>query len=582
MKNIFLKIANIILLIVGLSSKGNGQTVINYQTWTGASGCNIFASSTNVPATINGSAGTIVHLTAIGQPSYDNANGSVDLDCNIFNGSQNNGTEYRTTVNFKQGYAYTITINAARIMSTQQGGNALLRLDLNSGGSGGNIQCNGTGFIDASGSGNLKQSLQIGSNTFTDYVYNYAPLAAQQTYLMVAAIPPAGSVYQTILIRKITITETPPAASFSISSSTSSLACGATTPVTFTVNNVNNTPGITSYTWNIGATPNGWIYNGSPAPASIPITSTSLSPLVLTPDCGKALSSVSATVTANAVNYNTSNSSTVSISQPTYSITGASSLCSGNTNYTLNGLVCNSSIAWTPPSASLGSLSTLTASPTTLTYGGTSGNFTLTANVTSCGVTTPVTLPVHVGAYTSSDYTMSGGNSTTQPLYWCPNQTYGFSVSPNNSSNYVWTIPTGWTSTYNGGYVNSMRAPTGTNPPTGTVSVSFTEPCGTTITKSFFAAYSSSACTGTDPRFTYSPNPAPSYLYVAVASGYTSTTKIQRIQIVRSSTGLTIFDQNYGTPGVLSAYITTSSFQTGNHILRIYDGSIWASYQFVR
>lgn len=182
----------------------------------------------------------------------------------------------------------------------------------------------------------------------------------------------------------------------------------------------------------------------------------------------------------------------------------------------------------------------------------------------------------------SSDYTMTGGGSTTQPLYWCSNQTYSFSINGGPASNYVWTIPAGWTSTYNGGYVNALKAPSGTTPPTGTVSVTFTPACGGgTITKSFYTANSSSACTGTDPRFTYSPNPAPSYLNVAVASGYTSTVSIKRIQIIGVSTGLTVFDQSYGT-GVSSAFITTSGFQTGTYNLRIYDGTAWAVYQFVR
>jgi hypothetical protein len=183
---------------------------------------------------------------------------------------------------------------------------------------------------------------------------------------------------------------------------------------------------------------------------------------------------------------------------------------------------------------------------------------------------------------TSTDYTLTGGGSTTQPLYWCPNQTYSFSISGGAASNYVWSIPTGWTSVYNGGYVNALKAPSSTYPPTGTVSVTFTPSCGGgTVTKSFFTAYSSSACTGTDPRFTYSPNPAQSYLNVAVASGYTSTVTIKSIQIIGVSTGITVFDQSYGS-GVLSAYITTSGFQTGNYNLRIYDGTAWATYQFVR
>jgi hypothetical protein len=213
--------------------------------------------------------------------------------------------------------------------------------------------------------------------------------------------------------------------------------------------------------------------------------------------------------------------------------------------------------------------------------GGTSGSISLSASVTSCGITSSIAVPVKVGPYVSSDYLLTANSNSSQPLQWCPNITYGFSVN-GQGSNYLWSVPTGWTSTYNGGYFNSIKAPAGSTPPTGTVGVNFTEPCGNTISKTFFVAFSSSSCNGTDPRFTFSPNPAPSFLNVSVASNFTSSTRIRRIQIVRLSTGTTIFDQNYGTPGVLSTVISTSSFQLGTHSLRIFDGSIWASYQFIR
>lgn len=154
----------LLMLFSLLISSGYSQTVIDYESWTTASGCNIFsdpnnASATvNVPATINTTVGTITHYTAIGQPTYDNANKSVNIDSRIVGGSTNHGTEYRITVNFKQGYTYKITITAIRIKSSQTGGDVLLRLDLNNGGSGSNNLCTGTGVIDANGSGNLKLS----------------------------------------------------------------------------------------------------------------------------------------------------------------------------------------------------------------------------------------------------------------------------------------------------------------------------------------------------------------------------------------------------------------------------------------
>jgi hypothetical protein len=367
------------------------------------------------------------------------------------------------------------------------------------------------------------------------------------------------------------------ASSLTMSASPNSIPCGSTTPVTFTIN-ASSLTGITGYTWNIGS-PNGWLYNGSPAPSSI---NTTTNTITLTSVCGAALASPTGAVTVSNAGSNCTidiPATSLSITPPALSIQGTQSLCSGNSSYSINGLVCNSSVSWTPPPSSLATLNSLTTSPTTLTSTGTSGNFTLTANVTSCGVTTPVTLAVRTGGYTSSDYTLSGGSGSTQPLYWCPGKSYSFSIN-GPGSNYLWTPPTGWSLGYGSGYFQTMNAPTSTYPPSGSASVTFTEPCGTTITKTFFVAYSSTACTGTDPRFTYAPNPAPSYLNVAVASGY-SNVYIKRIQIQSVSTGFTVFDQSYGS-FVTSTYITTSSFTTGTYSLRIYDGSVWANYQFMK
>lgn len=93
MKKIISSRLCLLILFITFSTITFSQTIINYQTWAGASGCNIFASSTNVPATINGVSGTVAHLTAIGQPTYDNVNKSVNLVSEIVNSSQNQGTE---------------------------------------------------------------------------------------------------------------------------------------------------------------------------------------------------------------------------------------------------------------------------------------------------------------------------------------------------------------------------------------------------------------------------------------------------------------------------------------------------------
>lgn len=540
------------------------QTVIDYSAWSSGQ-CNAFYPSASV--------NSITHTTTCGTVIYDNVNHAIELDTRAENNIYK-GTEYKLGFNFKQGYSYTIKINAWCNTPTFPVPNSKMRVDFNGASNGSGAFCNSVESFNTTSSLTNNNNLQLNPGVFSDYSFQYNSLPVAQGYLYIGGFLQYinGTATSWILIKKITITESAPAASFSISSSISSLTCGATTPVTFTVNNGAGTTGITGYTWNLGATPNGWLLpDGSAAPQTYSTGTTNT--LTLTPNCGKALSAVSSTVTANGINYNTNNSSSVSISQPSFSISGNSSLCSGNTSYTINGLPCNSTIAWTAPPSNLGSLSSLTTSPTTLTYGGTSGNFTLTANVTSCGATTPVTFPVHVGAYTSSDYTLSGNNGS---MYWCPNQNITFTVSGTGSSNYNWTLPTGWTMNYNGGSYVSIKAPSSSNPSTGTLTVSFTEPCGTVITLNKFLAYSSSACTSSP--YTVSPNPASSTITIACASLQTYC-NIAAVQItdlygtVKSSQSWPYTNQQ--------VQMSVSFLTNGTYIAKIYDGTQWYSNQFI-
>lgn len=495
------------------------------------------------------------------------------------------GVGYAFGYSIKQGFTYSATTNAYRVGVTGTAGAVTFEM----GGLVNMLDANQVDILpNACGPVILANLTPIQTNRIGSQISINNTSAANYTvfqnwvannnrnYFTVLAFGPQTSANTgaeaNVHINSITITEVHP---FSLTPTTASLTCGTTTPQVFTVTNSTNAPGVTNYTWNLGPN-NGWLYNGNPAPPSF--STGTVNSITLTPDCGRALSNVTATVTVGGTGY-TTNTSTISVAPPSYTISGSSSICSGTTSYNINGLVCNSSVVWTAPPSTIASLSSLTTSPTTLTYNGTPGDFVLTANVTSCGVTQQVTLPVKAGSYTSSDYTMTAGNGG-EPLYWCPNQTYGFTIN-GPASNYSWTIPTGWTSNYNGGYFHAIKAPASSYPPTGQVSVTFTEPCGTSITKSFFVAYSSSACIGTDPRFTYSPNPTTSYINVAVASGYTGTVYINRIQIVNNSTYATVFDQTYGLY-VSSTYITTSSFPSGTYSLRIYDGSTWAVYQLVK
>lgn len=373
-------------------------------------------------------------------------------------------------------------------------------------------------------------------------------------------------------------------ANLTMSASPNSIPCGSTSPVTFTINNTSSLSGITGYIWNLGSN-NGWLYNGSPAPSTV---TTATNTITLTPVCGVGLSAPSADITVtNAGNNCIINvpAASLSIVAPSLSIQGTQSLCAGTENYTVNGIPCSATNIWTiTPASGIATLNSTTGQNTSLTRVA-DGNLTLTAKVTACGTQYPVTLPIHVGSYSSSDFSLnvSGGNGAQSGyLPWCPNTTYGFSVSGSITgavgSNYIWTIPQGWTQNYQSNYLCVVNSPTSTSPPTGSMNVSFTEGCGTTINKSMFVAYSSSACNTTNPCFQYSPNPAPSYLNVYVASSCIGSTYIRQIELVQASTGTSVYYQNYSYGNVTSTTINMYSFQTGTYYLRIYDGSSWSSY----
>lgn len=557
------------------------QTVINYQTWTSSSGCNIFGALTNVPATVNGTNGNIAHLTAIGQPTYDNVNKSVNLVSQIVSGSQNQGTEYRTTLNFKASHSYKITINAARIMSQQTGANVLLRLDLNNGGSGGNTLCNGTGLIDASGSGNLKQSLQIISTSFSDYVFNYNSLSAAQTYLMVGSFPPTGSVYQTILIRKITIEETPPPVTFTLSPLTSSIVCGSTTAQTFTVTNVHNTPNVTSHLWNLGAS-NGWLYNGNPAPQTISTGTSNI--LTLNPDCGATQKNISVTISAGGNNYNT-NTSTVSVTPPSMTITGNATLCSGSETYTLNNVPCNASVTWSATPAGAVNVTPYGNTVTVTQLG--RGDVTLTALINACNdaivsKTISVGPPPVFNNILCVGYCPSGFSGN-----YCTNTNYVFFASPSENSvfwasqslTYYWSYSDVWTNqttnvgTYYGSFVNIQ--PTLNFPQAGdyNIQVVAQNQCGTSSVAQYRVTVVD-YCSGWG--FTASPNPANSIVEVALDE---QTIKneikmdIKEIQIT-DKRGNTIKQFKYG-PNNKRAIINISSFKADMYFIRVFNGKEW-------
>lgn len=197
-----------------------------------------------------------------------------------------------------------------------------------------------------------------------------------------------------------------------------SIACGTTKTQTFTVSNPYNVTGVTSYTWNIGTAPNGWLYNGSAAPASFSTTTNSIS---LTSVCGVIPKNISVNVMKGTTVYKTY-TCTVSNTQQAYTITGNDPLCTSTGQYSVSPALCGATYSWV---SSYTNIATVTSggNPATVTKVG-NGKTTLTAKISNgcSGSNLTVSRTIQVGNITSS-FSVSGPSSA------CPNQTQYYSTN---------------------------------------------------------------------------------------------------------------------------------------------------------
>jgi hypothetical protein len=120
------------------------------------------------------------------------------------------------------------------------------------------------------------------------------------------------------------------------------IACGDYSTRVFTLENAAGC--ITSYVWNLGAG-NGWLYNGSAAPATITTSTNSLS---LVPAVGGTPGNVSLSLVVNGMAYPTTYTVGVTFTrtQPGASLSGPSALCSAAQTYSLSSLPGGTSFTW--------------------------------------------------------------------------------------------------------------------------------------------------------------------------------------------------------------------------------------------
>lgn len=543
------------------------QTVIDYSAWS-TSQCNAFYPSASV--------NSITHTSTCGQPAYNSTNNDVVLDCKITS-SITYGTEYKIAYNFRQGYSYSIKINAWAITFNSNDPFPKLRVDFNSASNGSGTSCNGSETINATSSLTANNNQAISTGGFIDYTFNYSSLSTAYSFLYISAIPPANTVYSSIEIKKVTITETGTA---ELSFPTSlPITCGTTTPQTFTVSNPNNVQNITSYEWNLGSSSNGWLYNGSAAPQNISTTSNSIT---LTPDCASTLSNVSVTVRVNNQDYKTYNCS-VSMTSPNMSIDGGSSFCSGtSSSYSISGLTCDGTVTWSASPSGIVTINSPSSTQTTLTKI-TNGEIVLTATITTAcsGSNIVVQKTVDVGT--------PGVDGVATNTYYV-DDTFALVLYPDAynlaCTNYFVNTDmhiTGATSTAtwskissSGGTViwtasnNNLHLEIKSTGGTALFQITASNSCGNTVQEYEWLA---SDCSG-EYALAYKVSPNPASDNIQVSSKDKSNT-IQEIRIT-DQTGTLKKRFVYDTK-LNSVQINISSLPLGVYYLQIFDGTGWSS-----
>ena len=237
---------------------------------------------------------------------------------------------------------------------------------------------NGSTWITASGSVTLTPTASTGNDSTIQY-------AAKNSC--------SGAFFEGTP-RYISISRPNP--TFTLSPTSLTFVCGTPQTKTFTVSTPNTISCSTSYTWNLGAN-NGWLYNGSSAPASF---STSTSSITLTSASGNILpSTVNVIPVLNDSSYAPMSCSTsFSSFTSTTTINGNNVIClGGDSVYTMNGLGAGNNVTWSSSNTAVATVSNGTQSQVVVN-GLSQGTIDLIANITnSCGQQKPIIKSIRIG-----------------------------------------------------------------------------------------------------------------------------------------------------------------------------------------
>ncbi|WKL44908.1 hypothetical protein [Flavobacterium sp. ZE23DGlu08] len=242
--------------------------------------------------------------------------------------------------------------------------------------------------------------------------------------------------------------------------------CPALTGQTYSIIAVANA---TTYNWTV---PTGWSITAGTGTNSITVTSGS------TGQNG----TISVTAT-NSCGTSSASSLGVTVSPATPVtpglIAGTPTVCPAiiGLTYSITAVTNATSYTWTVPTGWSITAGTGTNS-ITVTSGNTGQNGTISVTATnSCGTSSARTLAVTVSPATPATPGAISGTVTQCPAL--TGQTYSIATVANASS-YTWTVPTGWTIT-GGAATNTITVTSGTAGQNGTISVTATNSCGTSL-----------------------------------------------------------------------------------------------------
>lgn len=559
-----------LIFILAFCSTSYAQNVIDYTT----SGlptalCNVFNTAT--PATVGG----YTHYPVSGGVSFDGSK----LVLNTQSGSTlstNYGTAYAIGYPFTAGYSYKVSITASGFDGSNSNVNFptitaymfTSRPDPNQTNP---VSC---GAVDQNKWSVVQTGEYVGtvntSQTSTTTTIPSHTATVNCNYLILLAS--AGSTSQNkAYISKVTITSTAPTPSFTLTPSTINKACGTALTQTLTVNNVNNTAGVTSYVWNLGTATNGWTYNGTAAPQTITTTTNTIT--LSAAACFSGLQNVTATAKIGTAAYST-NTSAVAKSSPSMSLSGVDPLCT-SASFSISNVPCGSTVSWVSSNTNVATVSA-TGNPATVTKVN-AGSVTITATVNACSQSVTLSKTFHVGGYSSGDYVLSGPSSA------CPFQTLSYSVNilP-GATGYSWLYPSNF-SYQNGGNGNSyltLQSGTATSGG-GVVGVRVANACD--AGGSYSTRYVSvNSCGFT---ITATPNPTADNVTIAIteqkiaASSNKTKAMIYQLKVADQSGNL---KKQYKYSGVSNTSISLKGLMKGMYTIQAFDGSTWSSVQVIK